>query len=289
MTFHRVMFLRVFFLTFSLALLWHLGWLPLQPSHCKAGAARPTVHRLLKPRTPNDCPACRLASTPSSGGGPAAAPVRPWREVKSRRGAPKRVNTEGFACANPQCAYCGITDASIHALMGDGKHGQAEQIQTFRCQACRSTFTARRNTPLYRLKTPSQQIAMVLSALAEGLDPSAAERVFGSRQATSTTWLTWNGGEHTTILCVLTTACAWRSCSHESELADAWRHATDHVLLRWLREEPLVDGRRARCSLVPCQRFPLESHQSRRSMQCHIVGRWVKVPATEVRWGLTPG
>jgi hypothetical protein len=57
-----------------------------------------------------------------------------------------------------------------------------------------TTFSARRNTPLYRLKTPSQQIGMVLSALAEGLDPSAAERVFGYQQATITTWLTRAGG-----------------------------------------------------------------------------------------------
>jgi len=34
---------------------------------------------------------------------------------------------------------------------------------------------------------------VVLSALAEGLDPSAAERVFGFRQATITTWLTRAG------------------------------------------------------------------------------------------------
>src|SRR5215469_11065723 len=75
----------------------------------------------------------------------------------------------------------------------DGKHGRAEPIQTFRCQACRTTFSARRNTPLYRLKTPSQQVAVVLSSLAEGLDPSAASRVFGFRQATITTWLTRAG------------------------------------------------------------------------------------------------
>jgi transposase-like protein len=121
--------------------------------------------------------------------------VRPWCEVKSRRGAPKRVKTEGYACPNQQCPYCGITDAHIHALVGDGKHGQAERIQTFRCQACHTTFTARRHTPLYRLKTPSHQIAMVLTALAEGLDPSAAERIFGYRQATITTWLT-RAGRH---------------------------------------------------------------------------------------------
>jgi IS1 family transposase len=119
--------------------------------------------------------------------------------VKSRRGAPKRIDTEGFACPNRQCSYFGNTDASFHALVGDGKHGHTEQIQTFRCQPCRTTFTSRRNTPLYRLKTPSQQVAMVLSALAEGLDPSAAARVFGFRQATITTWLT-RAGKHAQLL-----------------------------------------------------------------------------------------
>ena len=45
------------------------------------------------------------------------------------------------------------------------------------------------------MKTPSQHVAIVLSALAEGLDASAAERVFGYRQATITTWLS-RAGEH---------------------------------------------------------------------------------------------
>jgi hypothetical protein len=78
-------------------------------------------------------------------------------------------------------------------LFGDGTHGHAERIQTFRCQACHTTFSARRNTALYRLKTPSQQVAIVLTALAEGLDASEALRVFGYRQATITTWLTRAG------------------------------------------------------------------------------------------------
>ena len=153
------------------------------------------AHRLLKPRSPDDCPTCRLASTGSSGVEPASAPVRPWREVKSRRGAPKRVNTEGFACPNRTCPYSGITDADIHALVGDGKHGKAERIQTFRGQACHTTFSARLNTPLSRVKTPSHYVALVLSVLAEGLDPSAAERVYGFRHATITTWLS-RAGEH---------------------------------------------------------------------------------------------
>src|ERR1700694_681680 len=53
--------------------------------------------------------------------------------MKSRRGAPKRVNTEGFDCPNRTCLYFGITDASIHALVGDGKHGKTERIPTPGC------------------------------------------------------------------------------------------------------------------------------------------------------------
>ncbi len=188
-------FLLVVCLFLCLALLWRLDWFRLQPSSSRDAAKRTLLHRLLKPRTPDDCPACRLASTATSAGEPGPAPVRPWSEVKSRRGAPKRVNTQGYACPNRQCAYFGNTDAHFHALVGDGKHGQAELIQTFRCQACRTTFSARRDTPLYRLKTPSYHVAMVLAALAEGLDPSAAERVFGSRQATITRWLP-RAGKH---------------------------------------------------------------------------------------------
>jgi transposase-like protein len=179
MTFHCFLLLLSFFFILCLAWLWHLDCSHHDLPHQAAKTAGSAVHRLLKPRSPRDCPACRLSHTLSSRGEPAPPPVRPWREVKSRRGAPKRVNTEGFACPNLQCLYFGITDVHIHALVGDGTHGHAERIQTFRCQACRTTFTSRRNTPLYRLKTPSHQIAMVLSALAEGLDPSAAERVAG--------------------------------------------------------------------------------------------------------------
>jgi hypothetical protein len=123
-------------------------------------------------------------------------------------------------------------------LFGDGKHGHLECIQTFRCQACRTTFTARRRTPLSRLKTPSHQIAVVLAALAEGLDPSAAERVFGYRQATITTWLTRAGG-HAEIL--------HQRCFHNlqiphlqlDELRTRLRCATQ-VLWLWLAIDPLT-------------------------------------------------
>jgi hypothetical protein len=131
-----------------------------------------------------------------------------------------------------------MTDASIHALVGDGKHGHAERIQTFRGPACRTTFSARHDTPLYRLKTPSHQIAMVLAALAEGLDPSAAERVFGSRQATITTWLT-RAGEHAQSLHEHTFRNLWLPHLQLDELRTRLR-SCKHVLWLWLAIDPLT-------------------------------------------------
>ena len=158
-----------------------------------------TVHRRLKPRTPHDCPTCRQHATHSPTYAPTTPRVRPWCERKSRRGAPKRINTHGFACPTRTCEYYRIMDPQVHALVGDGTHGKRDRIQTFRCQACRTTFSARRHTPLYRLKTPAYRVGEVLTALAEGLDISAAVRVFGYSEGTITRWLT-RAGDHSATL-----------------------------------------------------------------------------------------
>jgi hypothetical protein len=113
MALHVFVFLLVVCLLLTLARLGRLEWFQLRPSSSQDGAKCSRFPRLLKPRSPDDCPACRLASPPSSAVVP--VPVRPWREGKSRRGAPKRINTEGFACPNPQCLYFRITEAHIHA------------------------------------------------------------------------------------------------------------------------------------------------------------------------------
>jgi len=115
MALHLFQYLLAVCLLLALALLWRFDWLHLWSAASRGGAKHTTLHRRLQPRTPDDCPACRRASTASLGVGPAPAHVRPWSEVKSRRGAPKRVNTEGFACPNQQCAYFSNTDAQIHA------------------------------------------------------------------------------------------------------------------------------------------------------------------------------
>src|SRR4029434_6652085 len=106
------------------------------------------IQRLLKPRTPHDCPLCRQQLTVPAAITPTPPTVTPWCEQKSRRGAPKRINTQGFACPNRRCTYYHIIDAHLHALVGDGAHGRAERIQNVQCQACGATFSARRGYPL---------------------------------------------------------------------------------------------------------------------------------------------
>jgi hypothetical protein len=83
-------------------LIWAVGRCQHRPAHRAAITAR--VQRLLQPRTPDDCPACRQQAAPSTGTAPARPPVTPWCMVKSRRGAPNRM-----------CIYYQIADAQIHA------------------------------------------------------------------------------------------------------------------------------------------------------------------------------
>src|SRR5262245_26353374 len=63
----------------------------------------------------------------------------------------------------------------------------------------RTAFSTRRHTPPYRLKTASQWVSQVLTALAEGLDVAAAVRVSSHRHATITRWLA-RAGDHSATL-----------------------------------------------------------------------------------------
>jgi hypothetical protein len=54
-----------------------------------------------------------------------------------------------------------------------------------------------------------------------------------------------------------------------------------------LQNPSTMDG--ARCSLAPCQRFPLERHRSQMRLACHVAKKLVNMPSEEVGWGFTPG
>ena len=97
---------------------------PAPPATQLPGSRRP-----FRPQTLAACPLCRQASVNAATETAPASPP-PWRQRKSRRGAPKRVATDGYACTNPACLYGGITDAAVHALVADGHHGR-DRIQDF--------------------------------------------------------------------------------------------------------------------------------------------------------------
>ena len=141
-------------------------------SHSKLGYLPQTVLTLLglvhegidqhhprrwKPQFPHDCPHCqaglRLQVLRSK------TDIRPYSECKSRRGRKKILPTHGFACPNPECLYCGMTDNQLHALVGYSSHNG---IQRFKCQAGAKVFTSRVNIPLYYLKTAPKQVEFVL-------------------------------------------------------------------------------------------------------------------------------
>jgi hypothetical protein len=127
-------------------LVWLGHWLWRRRGAGAVGGRWQPEPRPLRPRTPHDCPHGRMA--PATPVPPAAPPsVLPWRAPGRRRGRPTTVTTAGFACPHPAGPDGGVTDAAIHALVGDGHHGD-DHIQDFRCQACGTTGSARRATAL---------------------------------------------------------------------------------------------------------------------------------------------
>jgi hypothetical protein len=97
------------------------------------------IAALLRPTTAR----CAAAASPSASSNRALFFLN--AHTKSPRGLKKSVPTRGFACLNPDCDYCGITEDTHHALVGYGTHNH---IQRFKCQGCRKVFTSRIGTPV---------------------------------------------------------------------------------------------------------------------------------------------
>jgi len=105
----------------------------------------------------------------------------------------KKTCTQNYFCSDPQCYYYQVADERVHALIGYGSHGKYEHIPDLFCQLCESKFTIRKYTLLYRLKTHSRMIFMVMTLLVLGIDISALQEAMGIQESTLRTWLTRNG------------------------------------------------------------------------------------------------
>ena len=139
------------------------------------------------PKSPKDCPHCcrgiRLETARINWD------VKPWGEVKSKRGRKKKYPTQGYACLDADCAYFGHTDENIHALVHHAHRGKDKDIPYLCCQACQTVFSSRKGTPLYYLKTKTERVEMVLWFVAEGVDSAVMVRFTGHQDATIARWL----------------------------------------------------------------------------------------------------
>jgi len=169
-------------------LVWLLWWLRYHHEHCSLPPEPPLQPRRswrLRPRSPKDCPLCQ-AQQPHTHSPEA---IVPWSHIKSKRGRPQSISSDGHACPCKHCYYFGITDETIHALVAHAIEGQAEPIRRWRCQACDTTFSERRNTAMRWLKTPAWRVQEVVTALGEGVDQAAAVRIFNHHPTTIARWL----------------------------------------------------------------------------------------------------
>ena len=150
-----------------------------------------------RPKSPEDYPLCQTEIEVIAI--PGQPEVTPYSIQKSPRGRKKTITTQGFACPYETCQYFGVQDEPVHALVGYGKLGVNKDIQRFKCQACGGTFSSRKGTPLYYIKTAIGEIEEVLWYLAEGVDLSVLVRRTGHKEETLAQWLN-RMGEHSTRL-----------------------------------------------------------------------------------------
>jgi transposase-like protein len=84
-------------------------------------------------------------------------------------------------CPNPACPARG--------QVGQGNIGiHARQDKRFICTQCRKTFAATQGTAFYRLRTPAETVALVLTLLAHGCPLQAIVVAFGFDERTIAAW-----------------------------------------------------------------------------------------------------
>lgn len=155
---------------------------------------KPQVYR---PKSEKDCPCCQAALAHSIPASPECqhAPLVPWEQIKGKGGPPKTICTEGYFCSKSSCRYYAISDQTIHALVGYGQQDEKKSIQDLFCQACKTKFSCRKHTPLYRLKTKPDTVDQAMHMLVLGATISMAEEILHVRESTIRTWLA-RSGEH---------------------------------------------------------------------------------------------
>lgn len=99
----------------------------------------------------------------------------------------KVVDTSMYFCPNEECTNYGKVGPDNH-LIGAGCYGKA-QTQLLKCKVCGKTFSARRGTSLFNLKTDEERFYRTIGCLVEGNGIRATARIMGLDKDTVTDWL----------------------------------------------------------------------------------------------------
>ncbi len=76
------------------------------------------------------------------------------------------VSLEELCCMNNGCSdYGKKKEGNLIVRKSYGKH---EPIRYLRCSTCKSEFSERKGTPLYRSRLPKEKVLSVLKHIAEG-------------------------------------------------------------------------------------------------------------------------
>jgi hypothetical protein len=103
----------------------------------------------------------------------------PGVRSKAAEDHPKAETPKGSLVPTPSARTSATLKLTSTPWSATASMARPNQCRRFGVRPAIPRSRARRTTPLSRLKPPSQKVAMVVSALAEGLDPCAAERVAG--------------------------------------------------------------------------------------------------------------
>jgi transposase-like protein len=95
---------------------------------------------------------------------------------------------------DPATTFCPNLACAARGQTGQGNIGiHSCKDKRFLCTACHKTFSATKGTAFYRLRTPAETVALVLTLLAHGCPLQAIVVAFGFDERTVAAWGTRAG------------------------------------------------------------------------------------------------
>jgi len=104
---------------------------------------------------------------------------------------------KGAKPVNPQKEFCPNLDCHARGHVGKGNislHSREEE--RFRCSECGRTFSIRKGSIFYRLRTDPKIVMIVITLLAYGCPPKGIEKAYGFHERTIRRWWLLSGEHH---------------------------------------------------------------------------------------------